>query len=227
MRMWIRAKFRQAPPTALNDRASKRLAIGRRWRSMAARTRAGSALPRSPIGERPQRQGDALAGLPIGDPRQLQAGAAEVADDPGGVRQTRQNAQGGIPGLLFAGEHPQIEPRGFRDAAAEGFAVGGLAHRGRGRGEDLIGLGGGDQHAEPGQGVDGRRRTVGRQTSGDGEIAPQPREHLLVVDGPDRPPLEPIEHEAHGIAADIDDRGVAVGRVTCVGRHSRTRGGDP
>ena len=157
--MWMRATLRQAPPTALKVLAWKRSAIGRSSRFTAARVLAMSNLPPRRDGEGAERQGDASRRLAVDEAGDLEAGAPEVADQPVRVRRARQDAHGGEVRLLLSGEDADLQAGSRPHLAAEGLAIGGVAHGGGGGDEHLVGLGGVDEHLEAAQRVRGRLAT--------------------------------------------------------------------
>ena len=227
--MWIRAKLRHAPPTALKLRAPNRPAMGRRWRSMAARILSASGLPPSATEKGPSGRVTPRPGSPSTMRVSSRLAPPRSPTRPVAFGSPASTPQRRIAGLLLAGEHPQVEAGAVLDPATEGGAVGGVAHRGRGDRE----------HRRPawpprsGPGTASRRRWRPPRPSGDSRPVtarsrPRPRQNLLVVDGPDRPAFQPIENQTHRIAADIDDRpGVAVGDPICEHRTPRTRAAGP
>ncbi len=177
-------------------------------------------------GERPQGQGGALSGTAILDADQLQAEAAEIAGHAGRPGNAGRDAEGRQPGLLFALQHLHRQPGLGLDLADEVLAVLGLADRRRRRDEhrrwlQLL------QHGleTPERGVR-RLHSVDGQPAGGWQVPAEPGEHLFVEHGPDRPPLDPIQDQADGIGADVDDRRVARRPIFAV-PHGRSRGAGP
>ena len=108
----------------------------------------------------------------------------------------------------------------------EGRAVHGLAHGGRGGGEDLVRSCAVEDRPEALQGGDRLGHALRGQASGARCAASEARQDLFVVGRPDRTPLDPIEDQAHRIRSNVDDGNVTGTQVTTsAGRHGRRPAG--
>ncbi len=154
-------------------------------------------------GEGSQRQGDAPAGPAMVQAHQLQAGAAQVAGHAVGARRPGDHAHGGQAGFLVAGDDVQLKIGLGLDPGDEGAPVRGLAHGGGGGRIDRLRPDRVEHRAKPAQGRQGRFHAGGRQGAGAADIAAEARLDLLVEQAPDGPSLDPIDHQAHGVGADV------------------------
>ena len=221
---------RQVPPGAADRVEHRRLQATRMRLQLALHLRAdpvcveaAGVLER----ERAQRQGDAVAGGAAVEPDQLQAGAAQVADQAMRGRRAGEHAEGRIASLFLAAEHPEIDAGLQADLAAELRAVLGVAGGGGGGGEDAVGLAGGQQGGEAAQRRHRRFHPLRRQAAGDRQVAAEAGENLLVEHRPHRAALHAVEHQAYGIRADVDDGGVDRGSASSRFPHGRTHAADP
>ena len=155
--------------------------------------------------QRAERQGRHLVGLLAADPDELQAAAAQVADDALGPGKAGHDAVGRKAGLVLAAQHPDFEARIAPQRLDEGRAVRRLAH-GRGRkGRQARHLHGGGRTDEAAQVRPGLDDAVRVEPAGGAQAAAQPAHHLLVEDR-NRRAGRPLEHhKADGIGADVDD----------------------
>ena len=210
IRMCSRARLRQAPPTACNFGSRKRRAGA--CAAIAARPRTASASnpPRGGQREGAERQGDAAPGPPPPSGISSRLRAAEVADHALRARRAGQHAERRVARLLLAGEHPQLQPGLRVDPAGRTPRRRRRRAPRRWRRRRCARLGGVEQGAEPAQGGQGGLDALGGQPAGARQVAAQPGQHLLVVDRPDRPPVQPVEHQAHGVGADVDHRDVGL-----------------
>ena len=165
-------------------------------------------------GERAQRQGDPRARLPVGDPDQLQAGAAQVADHALRVRRAGEDAQGGVAGLFAPVRTRRRRPvsastrrqKAGPSAASRTAAVAAAGHVG--------GRAAFEQGAEAAQGHKRGRDALGRQPAGGRQVPAEAGQHLLVEDGPDRAAFQPVDDQADRVGADVDDGRVGLARVS-------------
>ena len=139
----------------------------------------------------------------------FQTGAAHVADHAGGVRLAGQDAQGGVAGFFNAGQNPQAKAGFQLHAGEEGRAVGGFAHGGGGDREDVAAVPSAEGGPEAPQGEQGGLDPIGRQSARRRQVAAEARKGLFVEDRPDGAAFQPVDHQAHGIGADVDDGGLA------------------
>ena len=162
-------------------------------------------------GERSERQGRPQARPPVGEAHQFQAGAAEVAHHAFRLRLAGDDAEGGVVGLFLAGEDADDQAGLGANPVHEHPAVPGLAHGGGG-GAEHPGRTRAVQHGpEAAQRGHGRDDAFGGEPPGLGEMAAEPGQDLLVIDLPDGAAFQPVEHQAHGVGADVDHRHVTAG----------------
>ncbi|MNJ37596.1 hypothetical protein D3C77_324240 [compost metagenome] len=171
-------------------------------------------------GEGAERQGHALAARTVADPRQFQTGAAHVGGHAARAGIARQHAQRRIFRLFLAAEDADVQARFGGDPLAEQGAVLGLTHGGGGGHQHLVRLDALDHGGEAAQRRHGHGHARLRQAPRGGQVAAQARQHLLVEHGPDGAALEPIQHQAHRVGADVDD-GDLFRLVFALGAHQR------
>ena len=84
-----------------------------------------------------------------------------------------------------------------------------LANSGSGGGEDLHIGHGVQQGGKAPQGIQGLLDAVGRQAARFGQAAPQAGKDFFVVDCPDSPAFQAIDHQADRVRPHINDSAVA------------------
>jgi hypothetical protein len=155
--------------------------------------------------EHAERQRDASANLTVAQIDQLEAAAAEIADNAVRLGDGRDHPEASHAAFLLAGEQLRLEAD-VADSPEEELAIGRVAHRG-GRDHadpDHAHLPGQEPEAlECAQGP--RLRLFGERTAGV-RAAAEPGHDLLVEDDRRDPSRPRIDHEANRVGPDIDDR---------------------
>ena len=202
---------RDRPPRAAGDveaaaleaaqpREGGELALDHVLRALAA---AIGALGQNQV---TQHQARAPADLAAVERDQLEAAAAEIAQEAVGVGDAREQAESGKTGFLGPAQHPDGDMEPAFDSGDERTAVLGLANRGRRERPDPA-----DSH-RPGETNEPRQRRhraippVGVEPAGIGEAAGQGAMDLFVEQrGRQRgDPL--VDDETNGVRPDVDDR---------------------
>ncbi len=147
--------------------------------------------------------------LALGDRDQFQAAAPEIGDHALRTWEGADRAHRGGLGLFLARELPDSEPE-FGNPGEKLRAIGGIAGGGGGDGLDIVDRIVLDQQREARQRPQRLRGGLLGDRPGGGEIAAEPRGDLLVPHHPRRARRAFVDHQAHGVGADIDHR---AGRV--------------
>ncbi len=164
------------------------------------RGRVGIAEAQDPEGQRDAGMDHAAA-----DVGELEAAAAEIADQPVGVGEAREHALPRQPAFLLAGNHPRLEAQ-RPDLVEEGVAVAGVADGGGGEDSNVTHLHLADQQPEAAQGGERPGLRPLAEHSGLAQSLAEAGEHLFVEDDGRRPRRSGIDDEAHRVGADVDDR---------------------
>ena len=137
---------------------------------------------------------------------QLDAAAADIAHDAIGVRNARDDAEGGQAALLLARQYAHLEAAHVGDRGDEVGAVHGLAYRRRRHHVDQLDLHGtGQRHVALERGP-GEARAVGIEPAGDRQAAAEPAQHALIEYRRRCPAQSVVRDHAHRVRPDIDDR---------------------
>src|SRR5205814_1977471 len=90
--------------------------------------------------QRSERLAGGEVNLALGADDHLRAAAADVDAERGAVADVDGRTDGAenVVGFFLGGDHADFDARGFADEAEELAAVGRLAHRARGDGDDLV-----------------------------------------------------------------------------------------
>ena len=155
--------------------------------------------------QRAERQRNPVADGAILHVHQLEAAAAEIADDAIGRGNAGDEAKGCELRLVLAGKNADRGIERFLGAADEAWPVGCLAGGGRGYGKDLDDADLLAERAEPPQRRQRPLDGVCRQVAGQRHAAPEPAQDLFVDDRRRRAPQPVIDHQTHRIRPDIDD----------------------
>ena len=168
--------------------------------------RVGGPLPVE-VGEAQdaERQGRLAQHASAADLDQLEAPAAEVADDPLGAGHPPDHAEGRDTRLVLAAQDVDALAAGLAHPVGEVAPVGRLAHRRGGDQRQPADLHPAGEPAEPRDGID--RRFDGRvaQPVGMGEVAAEGADRALVEHRLRRPRPAVIDDEPDRIGADVDD----------------------
>ena len=139
------------------------------------------------------------------DVGQLQAAAAEIADQPVGVGKAGEDALPRQPPFLLAGDDLRLEAE-RPDLVEKGVAVAGVAHRGGGEDPDVAHLHLADQQAEAAQGGERPGPRPLAEHAGLAQPLAEAGEHLFVEDDRGRARSARIDDQADRVGADVDDR---------------------
>ena len=135
----------------------------------------------------------------------LEAAAAEVADQAGRPVEAGDHAETREVGLLGAAQQPHLKARGLGDRRDQGLAVAGAAHRLGREHVDARHLHRVADRAEAAAGLDGARKARLAEPPRLRKALAEPTERLFVEPRERRSPELLINHEAHGVRADVDD----------------------
>ena len=198
--------LRQRPPGAADGVEGVGLEVSRRLEPVGdgLALAVGVEAARIGQGEGAEGEGGAAPDLALGQPHQLEAGTAQIADHAISVGNAREDAEGGVTRLFLAGQDADPETGFGGDAVAEVPAVFRLAHGGRGGDEGVGGLDALDHGGEAFEGRQGLGGALDRQSARRGQIAAEAGQHLLVEHRPDGAAFQPVQHQTHRVGADVD-----------------------
>ncbi len=144
--------------------------------------------------------------MAFGEGRQFEAAAALIADDALEIRHAGKDAKGGEMRLLFAREHPHVGAHDLLDRRHEARAVARIAHGG---GREHVHFADTHQARHQGEALHGGQRAV-HIGIGDaarrGEAAAQRAGGFFVVEGGQSAGMPLIDHQTHGVRADVEHR---------------------
>jgi hypothetical protein len=120
--------------------------------------------------------------------------------------------------FLFARQQARGQPQ-LGDRFEKGGAIAGIAAGGSGHHVHLGHALQAQDRLEPGERGEGQSHGLGRKIAAFGHALAQPRSHFLVVQHFGRAQRLAIDHQAHGVGTNIDDRARA--RVLAPGQAKR------
>ena len=137
---------------------------------------------------------------------QFERTAAEIADDAVGLVEAGDHAERGQFRLAPAGENVDLGAADSLGLGDKGLAVLGVAARGGGDRPQLSDVHALAQRAKTPQRSQRLLDRIGRQQAGGLHLAAEAGEHLLVENRRRAAREAFVDHEPHGVRADVDDR---------------------
>ncbi len=149
--------------------------------------RAAAALADGVEAKRADGQRDTVVRLAVGDADQLEAAAAEVADDAVGPGDAGDDAERGAARLGLAVDHLDLEPACLAHRVEEALRIGRLPDGSGGDGAQVADAHVAREQREAGERGDGDLHRAARQPPVGGEPAAEPGHDLLVEHDRRRP----------------------------------------